>query len=251
MVRHSVAGRTQAYGTLELKRTYQHNLLFALLLAGMLHALIIGGAAWYGHPVEVNALPIPDLRVLDATIISILPPMSVKADPSMGPGFTAQRPSGVTGRPIPVPDEVIVDDDQLIATRRELLLLVEGHGGTGGGGRTTGGAGTRGEIALDVGLPAIDSFIPVEVKPLAYYAPAPEYPSLARSGGLTCSVLLRVLIDSGGRVCSVVVVRTSAPGLGFEHAAVASIATWKYRPALQNGKPVAVWENVPVEFRTR
>jgi len=79
----------------------------------------------------------------------------------------------------------------------------------------------------------------------------PVYPELARIARVEGSVILQAVIQIDGSVGDVEVLRCTRPDRGFEASAIAAVRQWKYRPALQNGKPVAVYFNVFVEFKLR
>lgn len=76
----------------------------------------------------------------------------------------------------------------------------------------------------------------------------PVYPAKAKRDRLQGRVQLKVLVDEKGRASEVRVVR-SVPDL--DNAAVAAVAQWTFRPAMKDGRPVAAWVVVPVEFRLR
>ena len=73
----------------------------------------------------------------------------------------------------------------------------------------------------------------------------PLYPELARRAGVTGTVILECVIDRGGRVDRVVVLR-GHPLL--DAAAVDAVRQWTYRPTLLNGVPVEVVMTVTVRF---
>lgn len=77
----------------------------------------------------------------------------------------------------------------------------------------------------------------------------PEYPELARVARLEGNVILQAIIHSDGSVGDVEVLRTNRPNMGFEDAAIAAVTQWRYKPALQNGKPVEVYFTVFVDFK--
>ncbi|HXV74981.1 MAG TPA: TonB family protein [Candidatus Polarisedimenticolaceae bacterium] len=77
----------------------------------------------------------------------------------------------------------------------------------------------------------------------------PEYPELARVARLEGNVILQAIIKSDGTVGDVEVLRTNRPGMGFEDAAIKAVRQWRYKPALQNGKPVEVYFTVFVDFK--
>jgi TonB family protein len=76
----------------------------------------------------------------------------------------------------------------------------------------------------------------------------PEYPVDAQKQGISASVLLEIDIDASGLVQRASVAETSsAPGLGFEEAALAAAKQLEFEPASEAGKPVPV--TVTYRFR--
>ncbi len=76
----------------------------------------------------------------------------------------------------------------------------------------------------------------------------PPYPPLALARGLSGTVSLNALVDETGHVVEVALVRTSAPGVGFEGAAMAQVHSRVYRPARKRGVPVRVRLPIEVQF---
>lgn len=77
--------------------------------------------------------------------------------------------------------------------------------------------------------------------------PDPEYSSAAREGKIQGTVLLWVVICADGRVGRIRVERSLDDDLDYN--AVRTVRQWKFQPALQDGKPVAVQVNIEVNFR--
>ncbi len=77
----------------------------------------------------------------------------------------------------------------------------------------------------------------------------PPYPPLALARGLSGTVWLDALVDETGRVVEIALVRTSAPGLGFEAAAMTHVYSRVYRPARKRGVPVRVRLPIEVQFQ--
>jgi len=63
------------------------------------------------------------------------------------------------------------------------------------------------------------------------------------------NVILQAIIRSDGSVGNVEVLRTNRPSMGFEDAAISAVSQWRYKPALQNGRPVEVYFTVFVDFK--
>lgn len=85
-----------------------------------------------------------------------------------------------------------------------------------------------------------------EEPPEARYAPEPEYPPIARGAGIEGRVVIEALVSREGAVRAV---REREGNPILLAAASKAVRTWKFRPALWNGKPVAAWVAIPVVFR--
>ena len=81
------------------------------------------------------------------------------------------------------------------------------------------------------------------------YSPRPAYPVSARKGGVQGRVRLQVRLNREGRVQVEKVVEGSEPTL--VDAAIASIKSWRGKPAYMNGKRVDVISTVTVDFHLR
>jgi TonB family protein len=71
---------------------------------------------------------------------------------------------------------------------------------------------------------------------------------MARKARVEGKVILEAVIDTDGSVIDVKVLR-SIPLL--DKSAIEAVRRWKYRPALQQGRPVKVFFTVVVEFNLR
>jgi protein TonB len=76
----------------------------------------------------------------------------------------------------------------------------------------------------------------------------PAYPRDARRDGVEGTTVLRVSLDTKGRVTDVAVA-TSSGDTRLDDAAVRSVRTWKFSPATEDEKPVAASLRVRVQFR--
>jgi len=131
-------------------------------------------------------------------------------------------------------------------------ILGDGFGpGTGGPGTPgLGGLGTVPSSPL-AALPAPDQpiYIIGDVRPPERTTfVKPVYPELPRKTRTEGTVILEVVVGRVGDVESVKVVRSDPL---FDPAAVEAVRQWKYRPALQGGRPVRVLLTVKVDFRLR
>ena len=75
----------------------------------------------------------------------------------------------------------------------------------------------------------------------------PQYTEIARKARIQGVVILQATIDKNGDITDVKVLRGLQ--MGLTEAAVAAVTQWKFKPATLNGKPVAVYYNLTVNFQ--
>lgn len=83
--------------------------------------------------------------------------------------------------------------------------------------------------------------------PKAIFAPDPEYSEEARKAKYQGTCVLWLIVGSDGKPRDIKVARSL--GLGLDEKAIEAVRTWKFDPAMKDGKPVAVTINVEVSFR--
>ncbi|MFY1828063.1 TonB family protein [Myxococcus fulvus] len=76
----------------------------------------------------------------------------------------------------------------------------------------------------------------------------PEFPQQARAAGREGLVVLKLVVTERGEVRDVTVLRGEEP---FVSAAMRAVSTWRYQPALLEGRPISVYRVVKVPFRLR
>lgn len=76
----------------------------------------------------------------------------------------------------------------------------------------------------------------------------PAYPLVAREAGKTGLVVLRVTIDEAGQVEDISIMKGEAP---FIEAAVKAVKTWKYSPAMLDGKAIRVYRIIKIPFQIK
>jgi periplasmic protein TonB len=117
----------------------------------------------------------------------------------------------------------------------------------------TGSAAPSGAVAQPTG-PAVAA-LPTEgitqrAIPQGGYQHRPAYPSSARRLGVQGTTLLNVLVADDGRVANVVVAQ-SAGHPDLDQAAAEAVRRWRFEPARRGVEKVAMWVQLPVEFRLR
>jgi periplasmic protein TonB len=94
--------------------------------------------------------------------------------------------------------------------------------------------------------PEEGAFVAYDRPPVPYYRPTPDYPGWAREQGIQGRVVLHVLVGRDGRVARVTVWKDVA---GLTDAARETVARWLFHPALSGKNAVAVWVEIPIDFR--
>ena len=74
----------------------------------------------------------------------------------------------------------------------------------------------------------------------------PEYSEEARKAKYSGVVVLSIEVDQSGHTRNLRVAK--GVGLGLDEKAIEAVKQWRYKPALQKGKPVDVYFTVVVEF---
>ena len=93
-------------------------------------------------------------------------------------------------------------------------------------------------------LPTGDVVLPTILKKVE-----PLYPDVARRARIEGKVTLQAVIQTNGDVGECVVLASSNPM--FNEPAIAAVKQWRYKPALQNGRPVAIYFTIVVQFKLR
>jgi len=86
--------------------------------------------------------------------------------------------------------------------------------------------------------------------PIPVYQPDAPMTGKAKRAGLSGTMLFQVTIDSRGKVVNLV--QTSpAFGMGMDEVGIATLRSWKFKPAKRNGEPVSVRVMVELSFKNR
>ena len=83
--------------------------------------------------------------------------------------------------------------------------------------------------------------------PRSIRAPSPNYPEQARGDRVQGINVLSVIVDPEGRASAIMVLKPL--GHGLDEESVKSVHDWKFKPAISNGRPVAVLVNIETRFR--
>jgi TonB family protein len=83
--------------------------------------------------------------------------------------------------------------------------------------------------------------------PRLIYSVDPEYTEKARKAKTSGKVLLNFWVGTDGKLSHVRVVR--GIGMGLDEKAIAAVMQYRFKPAMENGKPVLVEMNVEMNFQ--
>ena len=228
------------YGAYELKAKYQRNFLLGTIITTCFVLLILAIfwlVAWFQSEEDV----ISDMPVIIRTVAELGPPPTIAKKPPQVKVSQPQVQAPKVGIPKPVADDEVIDDDVMLATRDELAEIVapdivsEAEGG----------------IVVDIDeidyLPSIEEFTPVEIIAEMIHEVEPEYPRLAQQAQLEGVVWIKALVDKKGDVRDAVIYKTSGTA-SLDAAALKVAHLNKFKPAIQNGRPVAMWVAYRVQF---
>jgi protein TonB len=83
--------------------------------------------------------------------------------------------------------------------------------------------------------------------PVLLYQVEPEFSEEARKAKASGNVMVNLIVDQQGHPQNVRVLR--GVGMGLDEKAIAAVKLYKFKPAMEGGKPVAVEMNVEVNFQ--
>jgi TonB family protein len=236
-----MASYVRGYGAFELKRSYQRNLILGVIISAAIHMIATFSLAFL---VRTNDDSDGGRIVVVRTIAQLLsppPPPFLSESPSRG-----QTSAGGAFLPLPEARET-----QMLSKGRyygEIYGMVYDRSAEG----SMAGSDVSGYV--QIGVPSRKSLsrirlVKTDRMPECVSAVVPKYPKSAKENRIEGEVWLQVLVDKHGDVGEVRVFRKSKSDVGFEQAAMDAALKWKYRPALCNRKPVAVWILYTLKFR--
>lgn len=88
-------------------------------------------------------------------------------------------------------------------------------------------------------------------RPLIVHQTQPDYPEAMRRLGVGGAVVISSIIGTDGRPRQPLVLDTQGGGPALKYVALDTLRQWRFEPAKQGGKPVAVAYVVTVNFKVR
>ncbi len=231
-------------GAVELKAVAQKYMLWALVIASLIHLSVVG-AYWGSIYLAKDEEPVRTVRIMKYTDLvqppSIDPTRNVVA-PNVAMASPTARPS--LGIPVPVPDAE-VSPDQTFASQQEMNVATGPVTDVAGSGAV--------QIERDVQVENITEeapppdFVPFEKEPQVIKRIEPVYPELARKAGLEGMVWVKLWVDKEGKVKDVVVLKSASEI--FNQPAIEAAKQWIFTPALMKTGPVSVWISLSFSFK--
>ena len=85
--------------------------------------------------------------------------------------------------------------------------------------------------------------------PVAIHTADPKYSKQARTAMFSGQVVVSMIVGTDGKPHNVHILRGA--GMGLDEEAIKAVEQYRFKPATQNGKPVAVYVNVQVNFQIK
>jgi len=235
-----------------------------------IYALIILFIAWLLHKKVQFAAPVKAMQITELAV----PPQAPPKAAAMGGGGGQRGPTPVTkGTPPKFADTQIVPPNKppLIEPKIHIEPTIEvqqdvkmassipqigiassplvgmsmGNGsGTGLGSGNGSGLGPGSGGNTGGGPRRIGGGVSA---PVLIYSVEPEFSEEARKAKVAGNVLVNLWVDTNGNPSHVRVIR--GVGMGLDEKARDAVLQYKFRPAMENGKPVLVELNVEVNFQ--
>lgn len=247
MIYLSKAANHCRYGAFELKAKYRRNMLTGTLVSALLAIATTAGAFLFTQPrsepvIEENNIGCDTFFVDFGKKIEVEPKRPTRVN-------SPHRQANVDGsKIIMVDDELFEDEDERISSLNALYIVgaydvdVEGAGNYD----NNNGYAYFGEGRPE--YPNPDSVVFTDVMAEMIYEFKPEYPWLAKKAGLEGFLWVKALVDIDGSVKDAMIIRSSNSRAGFDEAALKAAYFNKYKPAIRNNRPVAIWVSYKVEF---
>ena len=92
---------------------------------------------------------------------------------------------------------------------------------------------------------------PVVIPPQRLSLPEPRYPVRAQQQNKEATVLIKVLVDTRGKVLDAQPVVNKPDPYGFFREALNAARKAQFKPALSDGKPIQMWTTVVIAFKMK
>lgn len=236
------------YGSMELKGIVGPNLMKGLAISAFVHFMVVVAPYVVRLLMPEEEIPPPNVVVVDISQLTKL--KSMQESNSAVKIAQTQMALPKAAIPIAVEEDEILVDTPLIASQAEII----GSSAAGTGDDIVLGSNDIIEIKEEKGegdgIPDASEFQPFEVapQPLPDFYKQPSYPAIAQKAGVKGLVVVQIYVDKRGEVKRHNIISAKPDNLGFQQEVEKVIYSWKFTPAIQNGSPVGVWVQIPVNF---
>lgn len=255
--------REKRYGAYFLRKRYPRVLLIATIISSLVAMMMPASAVfskWFGFGDEEMVDTGPTNVVINMADLPPPPPVD-ENEPPPPPPPTPPPPQIKTVAfqiPEPVPEEELdPEEENTIVEQEELkeapVIALEDQEGDDEVGFLEGdldGGGDIPEVVVEK-EPDVNAFIVAEEEPkpvnMNEIKQAIGYPQVARDAGIEGNVVVRVLVDKDGSYRRHKVLNGVHPVL--EKAVEKQLPNLRFTPAIQGGKPIQFWVNIPFAFK--
>ncbi|MEM9983766.1 MAG: energy transducer TonB [Bacteroidota bacterium] len=253
------ADREKGYGAYDLRKRYPRH-----LLAGLGGAILLGAfmLAWP----SLNALwAKPPVQAKEVLVISEpinLPPVEEESPQELTPPPLPPEPPKLKqlASLIPEPtadDDLDPDDNPTINTMDSLLAApnigldnIEGKDEAAIFENIGDGDEDIPQVIVEQTRPGFGDFVHVDEEPVPLnmldIQKAISFPQMARDANIHGTVVFRVLVDKQGNYVEHRTINSAHPLL--EKAVTPHLGDLEFSPAIQGGKAIAFWVNIPFTF---
>jgi protein TonB len=208
--------------------------LIALAVAASLTVVELAAIAWMNdHGSQEHAEPTARVRSLP-----VIRPPSPKPQPEQATSPAAAGPN-TSSQPRPAPPAPAPSALPSLADRHPLADVSSSLPGLSIGGDGFG-------LSVTDNLPTAEP----ERKASATFRPRPRYPAALMRRRVEGAVIVRMRVDTTGKVISAVVVSSEPKGL-FDDAAIDAARRYRFRPARKGGKAIPTTVEQRIVFRIK
>ncbi|GAB4415703.1 MAG: hypothetical protein OHK0039_24490 [Bacteroidia bacterium] len=254
--------RERGYGAYFLRKRYPAHLTIGTILIGVVGLLggfapVIAKTLNLGKEEEVKVKTV----AVSLSMEDLPPPPAMDEDQAPPPPPPKTPPPQVKTVAFQIPeptpaDELDPDEDQTIA-EQDVLKEAPAIGLEDKEGADVGffdgevdATGDIPEVIVEQ-EPSMDAFIFAEEEPQPINMDDIKkligYPQIARDAGIEGSVVVRVLVDKKGNYNKHRIINQVHPVLA--KAVEEHVAKLRFTPAIQGGKPIQFWVNIPFNFK--
>ncbi|MDB4285912.1 energy transducer TonB [bacterium] len=248
--------RERRYGAYFLRKRYNQNLLIGagsvLILFIVLSAL--PGLSFGGQKAETKRVISSEINLLD-----LPPPPEIEEEkpPPPPPKVKIPPPQLKTVAfkiPEPTPKDELEEEEEMVSIdslKPNVVIGFENIEGEDEGVIEIPDEGDGEEPVIEAAEPDINAFIfdAEEPKPrnMDDIRKMIGYPEIAKDAGIEGQVVVRVLVDKLGNYKKHKVIKKVHPILA--EACEKQVPKLKFTPAIQGGKPIPFWVNIPFKFK--